>query len=119
MLATFRALASGDDAIGCTVHYIADGTIDTGPIVTSTRTPVDRSRSLFWHVAQVYGPGVAALGDAAQRVLRGETLPVSEQPGGAYYTYPTREEWERFAAEGWEAVTVRDAGRCGDVWGTL
>ncbi len=114
VLATFRALANGDETIGCTVHYIADGSIDTGPIVTTTRTPVDRSRSLFWHVAQVYGPGVAALGDAAQRVLRGETLPVSEQPGGAYYTYPTREEWERFAAEGWEAVTVRDAG---EVWG--
>lgn len=114
VLATFRALANGDAEIGCTVHYIADGTIDTGAIVARTRTAVDRSRSLFWHVAQLYGPGVAALGDAVQRVLRGEVLAVSEQSGGRYYTYPTGEEWGRFAAGGWRVVTLEDVG---EVWG--
>lgn len=114
VLATFRALANGDDTIGCTVHTIPDGTIDTGPIVATTRTPVDRSRSLFWHIAQLYGPGVDALGTAAQRVLHGEALVTSEQPGGAYYTYPTRDEWDRFAADGWKAVTLADAT---EVWG--
>lgn len=114
VLATFRALANGDSEIGCTVHYISDGTIDTGAIVATTRTAVDRSRSLFWHVAQLYGAGVDALGDAAQRVLRGEALPVSDQAGGSYYTYPTREEWGRFAADGWSAVTLADAA---GVWG--
>lgn len=114
VLATFRALVNGDAQIGCTVHYISDGTIDTGAIVATTRSAVDRSRSLFWHVAQLYGPGVAALGDAVQRVLRGEVLGVSEQVGGRYYTYPTGEEWGRFAAGGWRVVTLEDVG---EVWG--
>lgn len=114
VLATFRALAHGDSEIGCTVHTIPDGTIDTGPIVTTTRTPVDRARSLFWHIAQLYGPGVDALGSAAQRVLHGEALATSQQPGGSYYTYPTREEWDRFTADGWKAVTMEDAA---EVWG--
>ncbi|MEO7963002.1 MAG: formyltransferase family protein, partial [Gemmatimonadaceae bacterium] len=78
VLATFRALAAGEKEIGMTVHYISDGTIDTGAIVAVTRTPVDRTRSLFWHIAQVYGPGIEALGDAVQRVLRGEVLATSE-----------------------------------------
>lgn len=119
VLATFRALAAGESEIGTTVHYISDSTIDTGAIVAVTRTPVDRARSLFWHIAQVYGPGIDALGDAVQRVLRGEVLATSAQSGGSYYTYPTREEWDAFSAAGWHAVTLADAaevwGRFGDV----
>lgn len=114
VLATFRALANADAEIGCTVHYIADGTIDTGPIITTTRTPVDRQRSLFWHIAQLYEAGVDALGAAAGRVLAGEALDTSVQAGGSYYTYPTREEWARFAADGWQVVTMEDVG---EVWG--
>ncbi len=116
VLATFRALANGDRDIGCTVHYIADGTIDTGPIIATTRTPVDRARSLFWHIAQLYGPGVDALGDAARRVMRGETLGTSAQAGGSYYTYPTRAEWERFSADGWKVVTIGDVA---ELWGSF
>jgi hypothetical protein len=59
------------------VHYINDGTIDTGAIVAVTRTPVDRTRLLFWHFGQVYGAGIEALGNAAQRMLRGERLETS------------------------------------------
>ncbi len=115
VLATFRALANGDAEIGCTVHYIADGTIDTGPIVATTRTPVDRARSLFWHIGQLYGPGVDALGDAARRVLGGDDPATSTQPGGgAYYTHPTREEWERFGRDGWQVVTMQDVR---ELWG--
>ncbi|MCC6929823.1 MAG: hypothetical protein IT359_12655 [Gemmatimonadaceae bacterium] len=114
VLATFRALANGDTTIGCTVHTIPDGTIDTGPIVTTTRTSVDRTRSLFWHIAQLYAPGVDALGLVAQRVLSGEVLQTTQQPGGRYFTYPTREEWDRFSAAGWTAVTLEDAA---EVWG--
>lgn len=115
VLATFRALANGDAEIGCTVHYIADGTIDTGPIVAQTRTAVDRSRSLFWHIGQLYGPGVEALGDAARRALAGEVPATSVQPGGGgYYTYPTPDEWERFGRAGWQVVTMEDVR---EVWG--
>lgn len=109
VLATFRGLAAGEQEIGTTVHYISDGTIDTGAIVAVTRTPVDRSRSLFWHIAQVYGPGVEALGSAVRRVLRGEELETTTQSGGNYYTYPTPEEWDAFTAAGWNAVTLEDA----------
>ncbi len=109
VLATFRGLAAGEREIGTTVHYISDGTIDTGAIVSVTRTPVDRTRSLFWHIAQVYGPGVDALGNAARRVLRGETLETSEQTGGNYYTYPTQEEWDAFESAGWDVVSLADA----------
>ncbi len=115
VLATFRALANGDTEIGCTVHYIADGTVDTGPVVARTRTPVDGTRSLFWHIGQLYGPGVDALGEAVRRALGGEALATSEQRGrGSYYTYPTREEWVRFSAAGWRVVTMEDVG---EVWG--
>ena len=43
VLATFRALANGDTEIGCTVHYIADGMTDPGPMGPSTNFGVDCS----------------------------------------------------------------------------
>jgi len=39
VIATFRALMAGDREIGCTLHYITDGTIDTGPVVARKHYP--------------------------------------------------------------------------------
>ena len=108
VIATFRALVAGDEEIGCTLHYITDGTIDTGPVVNTARAPVDRSRSLFWHVLSLYPPGIALLADALGRLERGEALATSVQAGGTYFTYPTAEEWQEFLRRGWRVADPSD-----------
>lgn len=108
VIATFRALMARESEIGCTLHYIVDGTIDTGPIVAQSRTAVDASRSLFWHVLSLYPSGVRLIEEALVRLDRGEALGGRVQSGGAYFTYPTPEEWEEFRVRGWRVADPSD-----------
>jgi methionyl-tRNA formyltransferase len=108
VIATFRALMAGEREIGCTLHYIADGTIDTGPVVDQVRVPVDSSRSLFANVLSLYPASIPVMADAIARVARGETLATHVQSGGAYYSYPNAQEWEEFHRRGWRVTDPED-----------
>ena len=55
-----RQLLHGLDRLYCTMHWIDTG-IDTGPILEVCSMPVQRQRSLFWHVANAYGSALTAL----------------------------------------------------------
>lgn len=110
VLATFRALMHDEPEIGCTLHYIRDGTIDTGDVVAVARVPVSPDRSLLGHVLALYPPGVGLIADAVARLASGEQLASAQQAssGGAYYTYPTAEEWKDFEHRGWRIATTED-----------
>jgi methionyl-tRNA formyltransferase len=108
VIATFRALMAEDREIGCTLHYITDGTIDTGPVVGQARVGVDRERSLYWHVLSLYPPGIALMADALTRLAAGETLGGTTQTGGAYYSYPRADEWSEFLRRGWRVADPSD-----------
>jgi methionyl-tRNA formyltransferase len=110
VLATFRALMSGDSEIACTLHYISDGTIDTGDTVGIEQVPVRADRSLLAHILSLYPPGIAMLIKAIETLARGETLQHTPQPtsGGAYYSYPTAVDWDEFARRGWRVTRAED-----------
>jgi methionyl-tRNA formyltransferase len=108
VIATFRALMHGDAEVGCTLHYISDGTIDTGDIVGVARVPVRPERSLLWHVLALYPPGIALVTSALEQLGRGAALTTTPQTGGAYYSYPTPEEWTEFAKRGWRSANATD-----------
>lgn len=102
ILATLRALLHGDAILGSTVHWITDGTIDTGPIVGVTRVPVEPDRSLLEHILSVYPPGVELLKNTLERLARGETVPATAQDPleGGYYGFPTAAEFAALADKG-------------------
>ena len=110
VLAVFRALMNGDAEIGCTLHYISDGTIDTGDVVGVERVPVSKDRSLLAHILSLYPPGIAMMAKAVDALARGETLQRLPQAtsGGAYYTYPTAEDWAEFERRGWRVTRSED-----------
>lgn len=108
VLASFRALMAGEREIGCTLHYITDGTIDTGPIVGRATVAVDPRRSLFAHVLSLYPSGVAMMARAVERLDAGERLGTHVQSGGTYYSYPTADEWDEFLRGGWRVSDARD-----------
>lgn len=102
ILATLRALIHGDAILGSTLHWITDGTIDTGPIVGVTEVPVLPGCSLLEHILSVYPPGVELLKDTIRRLAQGEPIPATEQDpnAGAYYGFPSQAEFAALAAKG-------------------
>jgi methionyl-tRNA formyltransferase len=108
VIASFRALMAGERELGCTLHYITDGTIDTGPVVGQSRIPVDPARSLFAHVMALYPTAIALVADAVGQLSRGEHLPTTVQTGGNYYSYPTAAEWDDFLRRGWRVADPSD-----------
>ena len=117
ILATLRALVAGDSTLGPTLHWITDGTIDTGAIVGIAEVPVQPGRSLLDHILSVYPPGVDMLKDAIRRLARGEPLPSTPQSPdeGNYYGFPAAEEFAALAERGfplYEPVEYVDLLRC-------
>lgn len=102
VLPTLRALIAGDSIIGSTVHWITDGTIDTGSIVGMTEVPVVPGRSLLDHILSVYPPGVELLKEAIRRLDAGEPLPATAQDpeSGSYYSFPGPAELAALAERG-------------------
>lgn len=102
ILATLRALNHGDTILGSTVHWITDGTIDTGPIIGVTEVPVHPGRSLLEHILSVYPPGVELLKETIGRLARGEAVPGTPQDPneGGYYGFPEAAEFAALAAKG-------------------
>jgi methionyl-tRNA formyltransferase len=101
MMATFWAMLAGDEIIGSTLHYIVDGTIDTGPVVACAPIPVDRRRSYLANLLSLYPAGCRMMVDAVNRIERGEAIACREQPeAGAYYSSPGDGEIRRFRDAG-------------------
>jgi methionyl-tRNA formyltransferase len=118
VLASFRALMNGDAELACTLHYISDGSIDTGDIVGVASVPVRREVSLLAHILSLYQPGVALLSKAIDSLAAGEALQRVSQPrsSGAYYSYPTAEEWAEFSKRGWRVVHAADLLHVGKLY---
>jgi methionyl-tRNA formyltransferase len=110
VLATFRALMNGDREIGCTLHYIRDSKIDAGDIVASSSLTVKPERSLLWHILALYPQGAGLMRRAVEILDRGGPLPGQPQSrtGGAYYSYPTTQEWDEFHRRGWRVADPSD-----------
>jgi methionyl-tRNA formyltransferase len=102
ILATLRAVVAGETILGPTLHWITDGTIDTGAIVGIAEVPVQPGRSLLDHILSVYPPGIEMVKDAIHRLDEGEPLPSTPQDpnAGSYYGFPGVEEFAALAEKG-------------------
>ena len=90
-MATFWAMLNDEEEIGCTLHSIVDGTIDTGPIIGLSRTPVRTDWSYLANVLELYPDGCRMMVDAMRKISAGETLATSPQTAeGHYYSMPPR-----------------------------
>ena len=98
VLPTFRALANDDAVLYPTLHYIEDGTIDTGGIIGMAELKVEKDKSLLWHVLQLYPASVNLVVDAIKQIADNKKPLAQEQSdeGAAYFTFPTAEELANF-----------------------
>ena len=109
VMATFWALLNGETEIGTTLHYISDGSIDTGDIIGNTRMPVAVGRSYLWHVLQLYPQACDLLAQKIEEVGRGQLPDSRAQPaGGNYYSFPGETELETFCRSGFYLYDVNE-----------
>ena len=108
ILSTLQAMIHGETDIGCTLHWIVDAKIDTGPIIATARRPVERGRSLLWHILSLYPLGVPLIAETVRRLTSGEPVPRQAQSGGTYYSTPTAADVDALAARGVELFDADD-----------
>ena len=108
VLATFWAMLEGSD-IGCTLHYVTDDKIDTGPVVSTHSFAADPNRSLVWNVASLYRGGAEMIADAIARLSRDQSLATTPQNGdGRYFSYPNEDQVAQFDARGLKLFSRED-----------
>jgi methionyl-tRNA formyltransferase len=109
ILGTLYAMAAGDADVGCTLHWIEDPGIDTGSIVAIARRPVERGRSLLWHVLSLYPLGVPLMVEAVRRLTKGEAVPRRRQTGaGTYRSTPGEDTIAALRRRGFALVDAED-----------
>lgn len=101
LFAPFRCMLDGSDAIGCTLHRVDKG-IDTGPIVGIGYLPIERRRSLLWHVVNTYRPGLELFLGMLDGLRQGREPDCSAQDLGLrqYVSLPGAEPFADFRAKG-------------------
>jgi methionyl-tRNA formyltransferase len=106
VLAVFRALQNGDAEITGTLHFIDDGTIDTGRVLGTVSIQVESNDGLLDHILRLYPAASDLLVSAIQRILAGEVISTHPQDQGvpAYYSFPTEQEWQDFENKGYKIV---------------
>jgi methionyl-tRNA formyltransferase len=108
VMASFRAMLNGDAELNMTLHTIDDSGIDTGRILAMSSFAVDRQKSYLWHVLGLYEGGCQLLAETVNALGEGERPEGIEQAAlenaGNYFTFPTQDELNDFAAQGLRLV---------------
>jgi methionyl-tRNA formyltransferase len=94
VMPAFRALMVGDSVIYPTLHYIEDGTIDTGGIIGAATLAVEKDKSVLWHTLNLYPASIDLVAKAVHQIAKGKK-PISTKQSrsdAAYFTFPTAEE---------------------------
>lgn len=110
--ATFWSMLNRERAIGCTLHYVTDGSIDTGPVVGIHEVATQVDRSVLWNTAGLYEGGVAMIAAALARMAADQAVEATSQgeAGAGYYSYPGQSEMDLFLRSGGSLYTEGDYG---------
>ena len=118
VMATFWALLHAETEIGCTLHWIRDSGIDTGPVIDIARLRADYKSTYLANVLALYGPGCRMMADAVNALARGDSLgEEAQQPcAGKYFSTPGIDDIERFTAKGLRLAAPEDFAALNEVF---
>jgi methionyl-tRNA formyltransferase len=109
VMATFRAMLNGEVKIGTTLHYIRDSSIDTGPVIGTTRLVVNRQRSYLWHVLNLYTDGCRLIADTVNEISSGVSVNAEDQSAtGRYYSFPSEADLDAFSRAGLRLYDMKE-----------
>ncbi|TYB72664.1 hypothetical protein ES676_10850 [Bizionia saleffrena] len=110
IMGTLHALKEQNKTIGCTLHTIPNNGIDTGEIIDIATLNVNKDRSLFWHIVQLYPLG-AELIIAALKKMKSDSPIKSQKQNlneGHYFSVPTQKDFEDLKNLGMEIISEND-----------
>ena len=110
ILGTLHALKDSQKEIGCTLHYISDNTIDTGEIIDVAKLQTKPSKSLLWHVVNLYPLGCKMIVDSLRKLETKDRLFCEKQntEEGNYFSVPTVSDFEELKKMGFETFSKKD-----------
>lgn len=110
ILGTLHALKDGQKEIGCTLHYISDNRIDTGEIIDIATLQTEPSKSLLWHVVNLYPIGCKMIVKALRELDTQERLFCKKQKTneGNYFSVPTVSDFEKLKKMNFESFSKKE-----------
>jgi len=107
---TLHNLREDKTQYGCTLHYISNSGIDTGEIIDIAKLDTDKSRSLLWHVLQLYPQGAKMISQNIHLLKSQEKLPFKTQnkSQGTYYSVPTKAHFDELIDIGYTTFAFED-----------
>ena len=101
VMASFWSLLNEESHLGTTLHWITDKKIDSGALISTRSQPVRSSDTYCKQVLSLYRPGVEQICEAVDQLESLASTKGDDLPAGAYYSFPTTEDIDRFEARGW------------------
>lgn len=110
IMGTLHALKNGDLTLGCTLHTIPNSGIDTGEIITVPKLQVNQSKSLFWHIVNLYPLGSQSIIEAINTISEGKELVTMPQnlKEGNYFSVPIQDDFEVLKRKGIVTISKND-----------
>ncbi len=110
IMGTLHNLKDNKTEYGCTLHYIDSNTIDTGEIIAIAKRPIEKERSLLWHVVKLYPMGCDLILDSLQKLKTVHRLPSNKQnkSKGNYFSLPKLEDFQQLQHRGIEGFNTED-----------
>lgn len=101
VLPTFWALTNNEQQTGVSVHYISEG-VDQGDIMLQQEIEIKSEETLHSLIGRAKKVGAELLLEAIAQLEQGD-LETKPNPNelGSYYSFPTREDVQRFREHGW------------------
>jgi methionyl-tRNA formyltransferase len=98
ILATFWSMLAGERDIGTTLHFVNDGSIDTGDIISIAKNKIDYGQSLMANIFKLYPDGIRMIGDFVKKIDNNLIVKTTKQDrlSGKYFSYPVDKNIEDF-----------------------
>ena len=101
VMASFWSLLNEEPRLGTTLHWITDKKIDSGALISTRSQPVRSSDTYREQVLSLYRPGAEQICEAVDQLQSLASTKGDDLPSGAYYSFPTTDDIDRFEERGW------------------
>ena len=101
VMASFWSLLNEEPRLGTTLHSITDKKIDSGALISTRSQPARSSETYFKQVLSLYRPGAEQICEAVDQLQSLASTKGDDLPSGAYYSFPTTDDIDRFEERGW------------------
>ncbi len=98
---TYWAMASGENEIGISVHYIEKG-IDTGKVIIQDKIEIPSATTMDYMLKQTKLKAADLLLDVVRQIDNGTVEAFYPEGKGSYFSFPTPDSYKGFRKKGYK-----------------